>query len=98
MRTAPAPWRPCMPGRHTRQVRGERGQLSYRPGLVGTGAPLGQLIEADPPRYVCCPEPPALSGMSPRLAVIAAVIATVLLIGGGIVATSPGALPFAMCG
>jgi len=36
--------------------------------------------------------------MSPRLAVIAAVIATVLLIGGGIVATSPGALPFAMCG
>jgi len=32
--------------------------------------------------------------MSPRLAVIA----TVLLIGGGLVATSTGALPFAMCG
>jgi len=39
-----------------------------------------------------------LSGMSPRLAVIAAMIATVLLIAGGLVATTSGALAFAMCG
>ncbi len=74
----------------------ERCASAYQSRTVGELAALTADLPRVPPGQV--PEPSALSGMSPRLAVIAAMIATVLLIAGGLVATSPGGLPFAMCG
>jgi len=69
----------------------ERCASAYQSRTVGELAALTADLPRVPPGQV--PEPSALSGMSPRLAVIAAMIATVLLIAGGLVATSPGGLP-----
>jgi len=95
-RTVAALQQHTVAGRISFDELSERCASAYQSRTVGELAALTADLPRVPPGQV--PEPSALSGMSPRLAVIAAMIATVLLIAGGLVATSPGGLPFAMCG
>ncbi len=95
-RTVAALQQHTVAGRISFDEPSERCASAYQARTVGELAALTADLPRVPPSQV--PEPPALSGMSTRLAVLAAVITTVLLIGGGLVATTSGALAFAMCG